>query len=206
MTIGVGAAAIRHPPRAATEVEAAQRLLGGVVDGDVVISLIGEDPQLGTQVVVEVAMAVEVVRSGVEQHGALRREGFGVLQLEARALADHRRLGRRAADQRCQRRADVAAHHDRLGGRLPQVTKPLGNGRLAVRPRHRDEAIREQSPGQLQLADDRDPSFTRGRDHRGLAGHPGALDEATGTFEQLDSIRIQADFDACLPQPRRALG
>ena len=46
-----------QPPRSTP----AQRRLGRVEDGDVVVSLVGEDPQLRVEVVVEVAVAVEVV-------------------------------------------------------------------------------------------------------------------------------------------------
>ena len=104
-------------------------------------------------------MAVEVVGREVEEDRALGREGVGVLELEARALADDRRVGVDLADQRGERRADVAGDRDRLAGAAVDVAEQLDRGRLAVGPGHRDEAVRQRPPGQLQLADDVDPAL-----------------------------------------------
>ena len=93
LAVGGGAVAEGDAARAAAEVGAGQGRVVGVVDGDVVVALVGEDPQLRRQVGVEVGVAVEVVGGEVEEDGALGGEGGGVLELEAGGLADDGRIG-----------------------------------------------------------------------------------------------------------------
>ena len=179
------------PAGAAAEVDAGQRRVVGVVDGDVVVALVGEDPQLRRQVGLEVVVAVEVVGGEVEEDRALGREVAGVLELEAGGLADHGRVRLDLADQLRERRADVAGDRDRLTGAAVDVAEQLDRGRLAVGPGHRDEAVGQRPPGQLQLPDDVDPPLQRGRDHRRLPGNARALDDGPRPLEQCKSIRIQ---------------
>ncbi len=198
--------AVGHPSRAATEVEIPEGGIGCVEDGDVVVSLIGEDPELGGEVGVQVAVAIEVVGRDVEQDPALRGEQLGVGELEARAFADDRRIVGDRARQRRDRGADVARHRNRLAGGTPDVAEELGDGRLAVRPGHGDETARHQPPGELELAENRPPPPARRRERGRAIGHSRALDNAAGGFDQLDSIGIQVNFDARLAQPFRPLG
>src|SRR5207248_4976000 len=99
LAVRVAAAAEPDPPGAAAEVAAGQRRLVAVVDGDVLVRLVGEDAQLRFQVGVELPVPVEVVGGEVEKYGALGSEGHGVLELEARALTDNRCVVRGTADQ-----------------------------------------------------------------------------------------------------------
>ena len=151
-------------------------------------------------------MAVEVVGGDVEQHTAFGREGLGVLELEARGLADHRDPGVDLADQRGQRRADVAGDRDRLGGGAPYVGEQLCDRRLAVGPGHGQEGVRQQSPGQLELADDRQATAARERDRRGIGPDPRALDHAARPLDLGCPDHIQEDFDALPLEPCRARG
>ena len=151
-------------------------------------------------------MAVEVVGREVEEDRALGREGDAVLELEAGGLADDGRVGVDLAGQRGERRADVAGHRDRLAGGPVDVPEQLDGGRLAVGPGHRDEAVRNRPPGQLQLPDHVDPALQSRRDHRRLPGNPGALDDRPHPIEKCQSIRIQNDFDADPRKPCRPIG
>ena len=187
--------------RAAAEVDAGERRIVGVVDGDVVVALVGEDPQLRRQVGLEVAVAVEVVGRKVEEDRALGREGDAVLELEAGGLADHGRVGVDLAGQRGERRADVAGHRNRLAGRPVDVPKQLDRRRLPIRPGHGDEPIRNRPPGQLQLPDHIDPALQSRRDHRRLPRNPGTLDHRSHPIEERQSICIQHDFDTNPPKP-----
>ncbi len=192
-------------PPAAAEVGAGERRVVGVVDGEVVVALVGEDAQLRRQVGVEVAVAVEVVGREVEEDAALGGEVRGVLELEAGGLADHRRVGLQPAGQRGERRADVAGDGDRLARRAVDVPEQLDRRRLAVGPGDGEEAIGDRPPGQLELADDVEPALQRGSDHRRLPGHARALDDGSHAIELSNSIRIQGNFDALPRQPCRAV-
>ncbi len=181
-----------------------ERRLTRVVDREILWDLAREDPQLRLGVVIEAPVAVEVVGGDVQEHRALRGEGARVLQLEARALADHRRLGIGLAGYGGQRGTDVAGDDDGLLRLAPQVAEELGHGRLAVRPGHPDEGVGKAPPAELELADHRDAPVASGRDHRSLARHARALDHAARLVEQSNSVTIQVNFDARLAQPFRA--
>jgi hypothetical protein len=74
------AARERHPARARRD-RAGGRVVG-VDDGEIVGSLVLEDPQLGADVVIEAAVPVEVVRRDVRQDRDVRREAVDGLELE----------------------------------------------------------------------------------------------------------------------------
>jgi hypothetical protein len=188
LAIGPGAGAEGDPAGAAAEVGTGQLGVVGVVDGDVVVALVGEDPQLRRQIGPEVAVAVEVVGSEVEEDRALRRELGRVLELEAGGLADDGRVRRDRPDQRRERRADVAGDRDRFGGGAVEVAEQLDRGRLAVGAGDGEEAVWQRPPGQLELADDVDPTLKRRRDHRRLPRDPGALHYRPHSVEQRQSI------------------
>jgi hypothetical protein len=117
-----------------------------------------------------------MVRRDVEENAALRGEGVGVFELKAGRLADDGDLVADLAHEGGQRGPDVARHCDGLIGRAPDMAEQLGDRGLAVRAGHRDKAIWQQAPGQLQLTDHgktASPGFGDGG--RG-AWHPGALD------------------------------
>ena len=87
------------------------------------------------------------------------------------------------------------------------VADQLGHGRLAVRPRDRDEAVGQHPPRRLELADHRRARASRAAAITGASlGTPGALDDAAHARQQVDSVRIQDDFDARALQPLRLLG
>ena len=203
LAVGRRAGAEGEPPGAAAEVGAGQRRVVGVVDGDVVVALVGEDPQLRRQVGLEVVVAVEVVGGEVEEDRALGREEARVLELEAGGLADHRRVRLDLPGQLRERRADVAGDRDRLTGAAVDVPEQLDRGRLAVRPGHRDEPVRQRPPGQLELPHHVDPPLQSGGDHRRLPGNARALDDSPRPLEQCKSIRIQKHFDANPRKPSR---
>ena len=88
-------------------------------------------------------------------------------------------------------------------GRPVEVADQLGRRRLAVGAGDRAEAVRDQAPGELELAGHLDPALARRGDHRGVLGHAGALHHGAHVVEKLRSVHVQADFDACVAQPCR---
>ena len=149
-------------------------------------------------------MAVEVVGSEVEEDGALGREVGGVLELEARGLADHGRVG-------------VDAPTSEASGvpTLPATatgSPRCGRGGRAARssvvlplvPVTATEAVRDQPPGELELAGDLD---ARARGPPAITGAswgtPGLLTTRSRHDRGAGSVHIQADFDARRLQPCR---
>ena len=157
LAIGAGAVAEGDPPAAAAEVGPGEGGVVGVVDRDVVVALVGEDPELRRQVGVEVGVAIEVVGREVEEDRALGARSSRCPR--AGSSRPRRRSSRRVdlTDQRGERGADVAGDRDRLAGAAVDVSEQLDRGRLAVGPGHRQEPVRDRPPGQLELAEDLDP-------------------------------------------------
>ena len=203
LAVRVGPAAERDPPRAAAEVEAAQRRVGGVEDRDVAVPLVGEDPELR----LAGSRRSSPWRSRwsgreVEQHGALGSEGLGVLELEAGALADDRRVGgrprrpaRRAACRRC-RPPPPARRPCARRGRAARSTVVL-----PLVPVTATKRFGSSRQAELQLADHRGARLPGGGDHRRVAGHAGALDHRARAFEQLDAVRYPAPLRRRAPSP-----
>jgi hypothetical protein len=140
-------------------------------------------------------VAVEVVGREVEQHADVRGEGLRVLGLEARHLADHRRARRDLADQRRGRRADVSRDGDRQLGGAPDRAQQLDRRRLAVGSGDGHEAVSQQAPGQLQLAQDGQVALAGRGDHGRLVGHTRALDHAGRALEQRQAVAFELGGD-----------
>ena len=113
----------RHAPRAAAEVVHGQIHRR---DRDIVVALACEHPQLRAGVVLERAVAVEVVGLQVEQDRALGCEVDGVLELKRAALADDDRLRREAPARRTR-----SAHRRRCPRPRPPAPLRGGCGRAA---------------------------------------------------------------------------
>ena len=192
---------VRRRRRPAGQIETREGGIVGVDHGDVARPLIGEDPQLRAEVVSERAVAVEVIGTEVEQHGDLRGEGLGVLELEGRALADDRRAGIERTGHRGERRTHVAGQRMGLPGRLADGTEPFSHGRLAVRAGYGEEAVGQQAPAELELADHRQPPLVSRDDRRRRRRHAGTLDHRANPVHELKTIVIQTQFDAELRKP-----
>ena len=169
-------------------------------DRNVIAALAGEQPQLGRQIGIHVAVAVEVVGREVEQHRRVRRELDGILELERRCFADHgdrrgeRRLAvRRGRRKQAQRPPDVPGDDRVAATRAIHRADQLDGRRLAVGAGDGDELVGQQAPCQLQLADHRDPPLACRDDHRLRGGDTRALDDAAHPLEHADPVRHQLD-------------
>ena len=148
------------PPRRAAAGQAGgdRRHGAGVVEvhqGEVGGRLVLEDAQLGVDVARVAAVPVDVVLGEVEQHGDVGPEALDVLELEARQLGHHDRLGVDPAGQVGQRPAHVAGHFDRAAGVAQDLAGELGRRGLAVGPGDGDPAVGQKARGELDLAPDR---------------------------------------------------
>ena len=131
-----------------------------------------------------------MVGGDVQEHGRAGRELRRVLELERGGLADDRdrgverrlAVGRRRREQ-AERAPDVAGHGDRAAARAVDRADQLDGRRLAVGAGDGDELVGEQAPGQLELADHRQPALARGGDQRRAGGHTRALDDAADALE-----------------------
>ena len=187
------AGAERHAPGAPAEVLDGQP---DRRDRDVVVALAREDLQLRGEVVLERAVAVEVIGLDVEQDRPLGGELQRVLELKRARLADDDRRGREAAGQRAERRADVAGDRHRHVRRAVDVAEQLDGRRLAVRPGHGDELVGQQAPAELELAEDRHGALPRRGDHRRLARHARRLDDRPRVRQAGQPVRPEVHVEA----------
>jgi hypothetical protein len=111
------------------------------------------------------------------------------VQLEGRALADDDL--RRAADERGQRRPDVAGDPHVAPRAAQDVPEPLGHRRLPVRAGDRHERAVQEPPAQLDLAEHGQPALARGGDDRGARRDPRRLGHRGGRVELGQPVRPQ---------------
>jgi hypothetical protein len=155
--------AARNRPEAARH---DRRVLGG---------LALEHPQLDVRVGFERSVAVEMVGLEVEEDADLRLERLDVLELKRGELADDPRIVADGADERGQRHPDVPGDLDGTARRTEHGTEELARGRLAVRPGHAEDGVREQPRTELDLAPDRDAARPGALHEHGLARYSRAL-------------------------------
>ena len=168
-------------------------------DGDVAGALVLEDAQLGLEVGLEAAVAVEVVGLEVEEDGRARVKLVHVLELEGRDLADDARSGGDRPVELAERAADVASHR-----RAEHQPEQLARRRLAVRPGDRDElGPGEQAVAELELAPHGHPELARARYERRLTRYSRALDHKLECLHQLLVLGAQVNFDTRLGKPAR---
>ena len=133
----------------------------------------------------------------VQQNRGVGREGERVLELEGGCLADDRRAAcRRFEQERRERAPDVPGDLDGQTGGAVDRSDQLDRRRLAIRAGDGDRLIREQSPGELQLAEHRHVACQRGRDHRGLARDARTLDDASSGVEEVRAVAARDELDA----------
>ncbi len=137
-------------------------------------------------------MPVEMILVEVEQQRGLGREVWGVLQLEARALAD-KHVRDRSPDEGGQRSADVSGDPDLDSGFAVDRAEQLGRRRLPVGSRHGEELAVQQPPAELEFTDHVEAAPQSLGDHRRLARDTRALDDRPHPVEQLEPVDSQLD-------------
>jgi hypothetical protein len=159
-----------------------------------------EDPQLGGAVVLYGAVAVQVIRLQVEQHGDLERELVHVLELERGELGDD--PGILGWIEGGQRPPHVAAHGHGAPGGAKDLAQQLGRRRLALRAGHSQEGSRAQQPvTELDLAPDRQATPPRARHERVVARDAGALDDNVYDIQQCSLLVPEVNFDTGRLEP-----
>ncbi len=146
-------------------------------------------------------MPVEVIGGEVQQHRRLGRERERVLELERGDLADDRCARRRrrvrSLCEPAQREPDVSRDPNREVRLAVKMADQLHGGRLAVRPRHGDDLVRDHPPRELELAEDRQATLACGSHERCIRRHSGALDERPRTLEHVRAFVAQMHPHAC---------
>ena len=89
--------------------------------------------------------------------------------------------------------ADVADDVDRHAGRPVQVAEQLGRRRLPVGAGDRDDLVGDAAPGQLQLAEDGDPTRARRGDHGRVRRDARRLDHGPHALQQRDAVAARVD-------------
>ena len=151
------------------------RRIVGVDHRPVAGVLVLEDPRLRRRVRLDARMPIEVIGREVQHHRDPRMERVDLLELKAARLDDVQRVGRRAADLRAQRRADVAADRHLESGRFEHPPGQRRRRRLPLRAGDRDHAARAASATRARLR--RSPARRRARAPRppaARAARPGS--------------------------------
>ena len=170
-----GPVAEADAPRAAAEVldaEAERR------DGDVVVALVGEHPQLGRAVGLERAVAVEVVGRDVEQDRRLGRE-HAACPRAGTTTPRRRRSPPGRASPTSELSGVPTLPATATGSPASRWMWPISSVVvvLPLVPGDRDEPVRQQPPRELELAEHRHAPLARGaRSPAPARGTPGRLD------------------------------
>ena len=172
-------------------------------DRDVVLGLEPEQPELRLGVRLLVAVAIEVIRLEVHQHGDARMEDLHVIELKDADLADDPRVGLDAADERAQRAADVPGDRDRASAGAQDLTQERRRGRLPVRPRDGEDRVRQEPRAELELVPDGYAACASARDQRCVAPDPGTLHHQIDPLQQRLLLASEMDFDAFRAEPSR---
>ena len=125
-----------------------------VQHGEIALQLVFEHAHFCVGVLIERAVAIEMIGRQIQQHTDLRTETFDGFQLKAADFGDRHGLVGGSFHQREQRRADVAADERRNVRRLQYVRYERCRGGLAVRAGDCDQLAAQEAPGQLDFAPD----------------------------------------------------
>ena len=172
-------------------------------DRGVVRRLALEDPQLRVRVLLERAVAVEMVRLDIEQDGDARLQRLDVLELKGGELADDPGVLRDRIHERRQRAADVPRDLDLAASGAKHRAQKLRRRRLAVRPGDAEQRVRKEAGAELDLAPYGELALARAADQRRFARDARALDDEIDPLEQRLLLASEVDFDAQLAEPSR---
>ena len=126
----------------------------GVQHHEVVRVLRGKDALLGQRVVLESAVAVEVVGRDVEDDGDVGMELLRAFELKAGNLEHRPGLVGALVDEGHDRHADVAADQGGNAGLFQDFAEQRGGGGFAVGAGDGEDLAFEKARGQFQFADD----------------------------------------------------
>ena len=165
----------------------------GVEDGVIGGSLVFENAFLGGKVLVEAAVAVEVVGSDVEHDRDFRMKGLDGLQLEAGDFEDVVGVVGGVGDQRNGGRPDVAADLRLVAAPADDVAGQRGGGGFAVGAGDGDDVALQKTRGQLDFADDGNAHGARLRQLWNVGRHARADHDEVLLAE--GALAVAAGFD-----------
>ena len=186
---------------AATEVDPGKRRVVAVVDSEIVVALVGEDPQLRGEVGVEVGWRSRWSGARLRKiaHSGAKATLSSSWKLEhSQTMVASRSTSPTSRESGVPTLPATATGSPAVAVEVPEQ---LHRGRLAVGPGHREEAVGKRPPGELELSDHVDPALQGGGDHRRLPRNPRALDNCPHSVEKCQSIRIQNNFDTHSRKP-----
>ena len=157
-------------------------------------------PELAAQVLLDGAVAVEVVGGQVEDGADAAAEGVDVLELEARELTGDPHVRVDQPRERRERPADVARHLAWQPARFQHRAEQVGRGRLPVRPGDARDRVGEHPCGQLDLGPDGHACSAGSLDLVRLRRNPRALHYRTQSFDR-HNVTPEDGFDADLAKP-----
>ena len=178
----------------------------GIEHDVIALVLRREDALLGQRVVLECAVAIEVVGSDVENDGDGGMELLRGFELEAgdfkhRPCAVGALFGKRNDGD-----ADVAADERRKSGPLEDFAEERGGGRLAIGAGDGENLAFEKAGGELQFADD-GAAEALGLHQLGcFERHAGAHDDHVLTAEREQAVTTGLNVDSFFKECRDVFG
>ena len=178
----------------------------GVENAEVVLVLLGEDALLGESVVLEGAVAIEVVGRDVEDDGDCGMELLGGFELEAGDFEDGPGVVGAVVDQRDDRDADVAADQRGQAGLLQDFADQRGGGGLAVGAGDGEDLALEEARGQFEFADDGPAEVAHLHQFGRVERHAGADDDEVLAAKGEQAVTAGFDVDALFEQGGNVFG
>ena len=193
-------------PRAAAARHFEHAWVVGVDHHRVVARLVREDARLGTGVLLETPVAVEVIGRQVETDRDPGPERRRELELETAHFDDVDHVRRRIFDLAAQRQADVSADESPVPTGVEHPAAQRGGGRLALRAGDGDDPPAKPAGGHLDLADDRDAGGASAGDDRDPRRHARAQHDQIGRVERRGPVPAELHPDAETSERRHPRG
>ena len=178
----------------------------GVEHHEVVCVLRGEDALLGERVVLESAVAVEMVGRDVEDDGDVGVELLSAFELKAGDFEDGPGVVGAFVDEGHDGHADVAADQRGKSGFLEDFAEQRGGGGFAVGAGDGEDFAFEEAGGQFEFADDGQAEAFGLHQFGSVERDAGADDDQVLAAEGEQAVAAGLDHDALFKQGGNVFG
>jgi len=172
----------------------------GIQDECIAGTLIREDALLGSDIIFQVAVTIEVVRRNVEDRSDIRAELIRSLQLEAGNFEYRPAIFAGFINQGDNGDANVASNLDLEMGGGEDFSTEAGGGGLAVRAGNRNGLADEEARSQFQFSDHGQAKIVHLDELGGIERNAGADDDQVLAPEGEQAVTSRLHHDALVQQ------